>query len=59
MCIVNPDGNDGKISNAGYSDNGVRTVTVSGTSVAFTVAQHGSSSTANTYCIPYKIWGLA
>lgn len=59
MCIVNPDGNTGKISNAGYADNGVRTVTISNTAVTFTAAQHGSSSTANTYCIPYKIWGLA
>ena len=56
--IVNP-GITNKVSNAGYSDNAIRTVTASGTSVTFSNAQHGSSSTANGYAIPYKIWGLA
>ena len=47
-----------KITNPGYSDNAIRTVTISGTSVVFSNAQKGSSSNNNGYCIPYKIWGI-
>jgi hypothetical protein len=47
-----------KIANPGYSSNAIRTVTISGTGVTFSAGQHGSSSTANGYAIPYKIWGL-